>query len=70
MAYNLIRRYGPEDRPQFRKESFPKESLAVTRAAQYLMAGDKGDFLIEDDSGRIVTNDLEIRRRCKVTRMP
>ena len=26
------------------------------------MAGDKGDFLIEDDIGQIVTNDLEIRK--------
>ena len=34
------------------------------------MAGDKGDFLIEDDIGQIVTNDLEIRQRCKATRMP
>ena len=34
------------------------------------MPAAKSDFLIEDDAGGIVTNDLEIRQRCKVTRMP
>ena len=70
MAYHLVHRYGPKDRPQFRKESFPTEPQAVIRAAQYFMAGDIGDFIVEDDAGRIVTNDLEIRNRCKATRMP
>jgi hypothetical protein len=68
--YHLVHRYGPKDQPQFRKESFPKEPIAVIRAAEYFMAGYEGDFLIEDDEGKIVTNDLEIRRRCKATRMP
>ncbi len=70
MAYHLIHRYGPKDKPQFRKVSFAIEPLAVIRAAEYFMAGDRGDFLIEDDAGRIVTNDLEIRARCKATRIP
>jgi hypothetical protein len=68
--YYLIHRYGPEDQPQFRKESFSKEPMAVIRAAEYFMAGAKGDFVIEDDAGCIVTNDFEIRARCKITRMP
>jgi hypothetical protein len=70
MPYHLLHRYGPKDQPQFRKESFPNEPMAVGRAAQYFMAGFKGDFIIEDDAGNIVTNDLEIRNRCKITRMP
>jgi hypothetical protein len=70
MAYHLIHRFGPRNQPQFRKETFRLEPLAVIRAAQYFAAGDKGDFLIEDNAGNIVTNDLEIRERCKATRMP
>jgi hypothetical protein len=70
MAFHLVHRYGPRDQPKFCKESFPTEPQAVIRAAQYFMAGDKDDFLIEDDAGRIVTNDLEIRQRCKITRIP
>jgi hypothetical protein len=70
MAYHLVQRYGPKDRPLFRKESFTLEPLAVIRAAQYYMAGCGGDFLIEDDRGRIVADELEIRLRCKVTPIP
>jgi hypothetical protein len=68
--YHLIQRCGSRDEPQFRKESFSKEPLAVMRAAQFFMAGFQGDFIIEDEAGRIVANDLEIRQRCKITRMP
>ncbi len=70
MTYHLVHRFGPKDLPLFRKELFATEPEAVIRAAQYFMAGDKGDFLIEDDAGRIVTNDEQIRSRCKATRMP
>jgi hypothetical protein len=70
MAYHLVQRYGPKDRPLFRKESFTLEPLAVIRAAQYYMAGSSGEFLIEDDRGRIVADELEIRLRCKVTPIP
>ena len=70
MAYHLIHRFGSRDKPQFSRASFLKEPQAIMRAAEFLMAGDKGDFLIEDDAGNIVTNDLEIRQRCKATRMP
>jgi hypothetical protein len=70
MAYHLVQRYGPKDRPLFRKESFTLELLAVIRAAQYYMAGSSGEFLIEDDRGRIVADAIEIRQRCKVTQIP
>jgi hypothetical protein len=70
MAYHLIHRFGSKENPQFSKTSFLTEPQAVIRAAEFFMAGDKGAFLIEDDAGHIVTNDLEIRGRCKVTRMP
>jgi hypothetical protein len=70
MAYHLIHRFGPKDQPQFRKEAFSTEPEAVIRACALYAAGERGDFVIEDDSGKIVTNDLEIRNRCKATRMP
>jgi hypothetical protein len=70
MAYRLVQRYGPKDHPLFRKESFSLEPLAVIRAAQYYTAGSNGDFRIEDDRGRIIADDREIRQRCKTTRMP
>jgi hypothetical protein len=68
MAYHLIHRFGPKDKPQYRKETFSTE--AVIRACAFLAAGDKGDFVVEDDQGKVVTNDLDIRNRCKATRMP
>lgn len=68
--YHLVHRYGPKDQPLFRKQPFRKHPLAMMRAAEHLMAGDRGDFLIEDDEGRIVTNDMEIRSWCKATRIP
>jgi hypothetical protein len=73
MAYHLvhrIRKFDPNDRPQFRKEAFSTEPEAVIRACALLAAGDRGDFIIEDDKGKIVTNDQDIRNRCKATRMP
>ena len=70
MEYFLIHRFGPKDKPQFRKEPFSTEPQAVIHACAILAAGDKGDFLVEDKKGRIVTNDAQIRARCKQTRMP
>jgi hypothetical protein len=70
MAYHLVQRYGPKDRALVRKESFSLEPLAVIRAAQYYLAGSNGDFLIEDDRGRIIANDREIRQLCKAARVP
>jgi hypothetical protein len=34
------------------------------------MAGGQGEFVVENDKGDIVANDLDIRGRCKATRMP
>ncbi len=70
MAYHLIHRFGPKDKPQFRKETFSTEPEAVIRACAYYAAGDQEDFVIEDDKGNVVTNDQDIRNRCKATRMP
>jgi hypothetical protein len=70
MAFHLVHRFGPKDKPHYRSETFSTEPEAVIRACALLAAGDKGDFIIEDDKGQIVTNDLEIRNRCKATRMP
>ena len=67
MAYYLIHMFGPKDKPQFRKEEFAMEPEAVIKAGVLLAAGDRGDFIIEDDNGKIVLNDREIRSICKTT---
>jgi hypothetical protein len=71
MAYHLIQRFVPkgEQKPQYRRETFPTEPQAVIRAGEFYAAGFQGDFVIEDDKGNIVTNDVDIRRRCKATRI-
>jgi hypothetical protein len=46
------------------------EPEAVIKAYSIIAAGDRGDFVIEDDKGKIVTNDREIRDRRKAMRMP
>ena len=66
--YYLAHRFGPEHKPQFRKEPFLTEPQAVMTACARLAAGDRGDFMVEDGEGKIVTDDLEIRRRSKATR--
>jgi len=69
MAYYLIHRFGPKDKPQFRKEEFAMEPEAVIKARALLTAGDRGDFVTEDDNGKIVRNDRDIRSICKTTQM-
>jgi hypothetical protein len=69
MAYYLIHRFGPKAKPQFRKEEFAMEPEAVIKARALLAAGDRGDFVIEDDNGKIVRNDRDIRSICKTTQM-
>jgi hypothetical protein len=69
MAYYLIHRFGPKDKPQFRKEEFAMEPEAVIKARALLAVGDRGDFVIEDDNGKMVLNDREIRSICKTTQM-
>jgi hypothetical protein len=67
MTYYLVHRFGAKDTPQYRKEPFRTEP---DTACAFYAAGDQGDFVVEDDKGQIVANDLEIRNRCKATRMP
>jgi hypothetical protein len=38
MAYHLVHRFGPKDKPQFRKEPFSTEPEAVIRACALLAA--------------------------------
>jgi len=45
------------------------EPEAVIKARALLAAGDRGDFVIEDDNGKIVRNDRDIRSICKTTQM-
>ena len=70
MAYHLIHRFGPKDKPQFRKETFSTEPEAVIKACTYHAVGHQGHFVIEDDKGNIITNDQQIRNRFKATRKP
>ena len=70
MAYYLVHRFGPREQPQYRREQVPTEPHAIMRAAEHFKAGFRGDFLIEDELGQIVTNDAEIRNRCKITAIP
>ncbi len=69
MTYYLVHSR-PKDKPQSRKEPFSTESEAVIRACAVLASGKDGDFLVEDQSGKIITDDVAIRNRCKATRTP
>ena len=65
MTNYLVYKNGLKNKPQFRKEPFSTESEAVVRACAVLAAGKDGDFLVEDESGKIITNDIASRNRCK-----
>jgi hypothetical protein len=67
MPYYLIHRF---ELHAVRKEPYSTEPEAVIKACSLLAAGTAGDFVVEDDKGRIVTNEREILNRCKSTRMP
>jgi hypothetical protein len=69
MAYYLVHRFGPKDKPKFQKEEFSMEPEAVMKARSLLAADDRGDFVIEDDAGKIIMNDLQIRNYCKTTKI-
>jgi hypothetical protein len=64
MSFYLVHRSSPEA-PQFKKQPFGTEPEAVIQACALIAAGTKGDFIVEDDQGQIVTNNFEIRNRCK-----
>ena len=70
MAYYLVHRFGPKENPQFRKEEFSIEPEAVLKARSLLAADDRGDFVIEDDEGKIIMTDKQIRNYCKRKRTP
>ena len=70
MAYYLVHRFGPKENPQFRKEKFSIEPEAVLKARSLLAADDRGDFVIEDDEGKIIMTDKQIRNYCKRKRTP
>lgn len=70
MAHFLIHRFGSKDKPQFRKDSYSTEPDAVIVACGLLATGDEGHFRIEDENGKVVTHDAEIRSRCKISRTP
>jgi hypothetical protein len=67
MPYYLIQRFAAkgEQQPQYLKEIFSTEPAAVMRACSHYAAGFQGDFVIEDDDGNVITNDEDIRKRCK-----
>jgi len=69
MAYYLVHRFGPKDKPLFRKEEFSMEPEAVSKAHSLLAVDASGDFLIEDDNGKIIMSDQQIRNYCKTKRM-
>jgi transcriptional regulator with XRE-family HTH domain len=70
MSYFLIHRFNQKEPHQVRKQPFRTEPEAVIHACAQIMANAVGDFIVEDDKGNVVTNDQEIRNRCKATRMP
>ena len=70
MAYYLVHRFGPKEKPQFQKEEFSIEPEAVIKARSLLAADDRGDFVIEDDEGKIIMTDKQIRNHCKRKRTP
>ncbi len=70
MSFFLIHRFNPQEPHQVRKQPFRTEAEAVIHACALIIAQAEGDFLVDDDEGRIVTSDVEIRSRCKATRMP
>ena len=70
MAYYLVHRFGPKEKPQFQKEEFSIEPEAVIKARSLLAADDRGDFVIEDDEGNIIITDKQIRNYCKRRRTP
>ena len=70
MAYYLVHRFGPKEKPQFRKEEFSIEPEAIIKARSLLAADDRGDFVIEDDEGNIIMTDKQIRNYCKRRRTP
>jgi hypothetical protein len=66
MAYILFQVFGRKDKSRRKEalESFSTEPEAVKRACALLAADVNAEFLVQDENGKVVTNDLEIRTRC------
>jgi hypothetical protein len=67
MAYFLIHRFGPSDKPQYRKEPFSSDTEAVVWVCGLLAGGAAREFVVENKKGETVANDVEVRSRCKST---
>jgi hypothetical protein len=70
MVYYLVHRFGPKDKPQFQKEEFSTEPEAVIKARILLATDDREHFLIEDEKGKTVMTDRQIRSFCKAAKPP
>jgi hypothetical protein len=46
------------------------EPEAVIKARSLLATDDRGNFVIEDDDGKIIMTDQQIRNYCKETSTP
>ena len=70
MAYSLMYKYDRKEVQRIRRLSFSTEPEAVIRACAAIAEGTGWDFEVRNDRDEVVTNDQEIRNRCKATRMP
>ena len=66
MPFRLIHRYGHPNRWMFCVDFFLTVSDALNEARNRIATRDQGDFLIEEDDGRIVVNDVEVAAYCGV----
>ena len=69
MVYYLVHRFGSKGKPKFQKEEFSMEPEAVSKAYSLLAADASGDFLIEDDNGKIIMTEQQIRNYCKTKKI-
>jgi hypothetical protein len=67
MAYNLVQMFYSKDRTKSRKEpleAFSTLQEALKTACTLLATDNNANLLIEDDKGKVVINELEVRKRC------
>ena len=70
MNFKLFYQGGSPAVPQERTKQFSTEPEAVIFACALMARGGHDGFRIEDEDGEIVTTEVDIRNRCKGTRMP
>ena len=63
--YYLIHRFHQADSLQYSNQLFSTENEAASRACLLIDAGELGHFRIQDEDGRVVADDTEIKGRCK-----